>query len=45
MVILHTYMSKDSIKIQIGCPQSTEINNYGYNEEVHETLNFKSSNN
>jgi len=44
VVKLHTYMSKDSVKILMGRPQSTDINHYGYNDEVHETWKYKGSN-
>jgi len=44
IVKLHTYMSKDSVKILMGRPQSTDINDYGYNDEVHETWKYKGSN-
>jgi alpha-D-ribose 1-methylphosphonate 5-triphosphate diphosphatase PhnM len=44
IVVLHTYMSKDSVKILMGRPQSTDIIDYGYNDEVHETWKYKGSN-
>jgi hypothetical protein len=37
-------MSKDSVQILMGRPQSTDINDYGYNDEVHETWKYKGSN-
>ena len=44
IVTLHTYMSKDSVKILMGRPQSTDINDYRSNDEVHETWKYKGSN-
>ena len=44
IVKLHTYMPKDSVKILMGRPRSTDINNYGFNNEVHETWKYKGSN-
>src|SRR5690606_38623934 len=32
IVKLHTYMSKDSVQILMGRPQSTDVNDYGYGE-------------
>lgn len=44
IVKLHTYMSKDSVQILMGRPQSTDINDYGFNEEVFETWKYKGTN-
>ena len=44
IVKLHTYMSKDSVQILIGRPQSTDINDYGYKGEVGETWKYKGTN-
>lgn len=41
---LHTHMSKDSVRILMGRPQSTDVNEYGYSGEVHETWKYKGSN-
>lgn len=43
VVKLHTYIPKDSVKILMGRPQSTDINDYGYGE-THETWKYKGSN-
>lgn len=43
IVKLHTYMPKDSVKILMGRPQSTDINDYGYGE-AHETWKYKGTN-
>lgn len=43
IVKLHTYMSKDSVQILMGRPQSTNINDYGYGE-VSETWKYKGTN-
>jgi len=43
IVKLHTYMSKDSVQILMGRPQSTDVNDYGYGE-VNETWKFKGTN-
>jgi len=43
IVKLHTYMSKDSVQILMGRPQSTSINDYGQGE-VRETWNYKGTN-
>ena len=45
IVKLHTYMSKDSVQILMGRPRSTDINDYGFNNEVHETWKYKGTNN
>ena len=45
IVKLHTYMSKDSVQILMGRPRSTDINDYGFNKEVHETWKYKGTNN
>ena len=43
IVKLHTYMSKDSVQILMGRPQSADVNDYGYGE-VNETWKFKGTN-
>jgi len=43
-VKLHTQMSKDSVQILMGRPQSTDINDYGYKGEVSETWKYKGTN-
>lgn len=43
IVKLHTYMAKDSVRILMGRPQSTDINDYGYGE-AHETWKYKGTN-
>ena len=40
---LHTYMSKDSVQILMGRPQSTDINDYGFGGVI-ETWKYKGSN-
>jgi hypothetical protein len=44
IVKLHTYMPKDSVKILMGRPQSTDVQNNEYNGEVSETWKYKGSN-
>lgn len=44
IVKLRTYMPKDSVQILMGRPQSTDINDYGYKGEVHETWKYKGTN-
>ena len=44
IVKLHTNMSKDSVQILMGRPQTTDINDYGYNGEVHETWRYMGTN-
>lgn len=44
IVKLHTYMSKDSVQILMGRPRSTDIDDYGYKDEVHEKWKYKGSN-
>lgn len=44
IVKLHTYMSKDSVQILMGRPQSTDIDDYGYKGEVRETWKYKGTN-
>jgi hypothetical protein len=44
IVTLHTYMSKDSVKILMGRPESTSIDDSGYNGMVTETWKYKGSN-
>jgi hypothetical protein len=44
IVTLHTYMSKDSVKILMGRPESTSIDDYGYNGMVTETWKYKGTN-
>jgi hypothetical protein len=43
IVKLYTYMSKDSVQILMGRPQSTSINDYGQGE-VRETWSYKGTN-
>jgi len=43
IVKLHTYMSKDSVQILMGRPQSTDINDYGFGGVI-ETWKYKGSN-
>lgn len=43
IVKLHTYMSKDSVQVLMGRPQSTDINDYGFGE-VNETWKYKGRN-
>jgi hypothetical protein len=45
IVNLHTYMPKDSVKALMGRPQSTDVDNYGYKDEVRETWRYRGSNN
>lgn len=44
LVNLHTYMSKDSVKILMGRPESTSIDDSGYNGMVTETWKYKGTN-
>lgn len=44
IVELHTYMLKDSVKALMGRPQSTDVDQYGYNDDVQETWRYKGSN-
>lgn len=44
IVKLHTYMPKDSVQALMGRPQSTDINNNEYIDEVRETWKYKGSN-
>ncbi len=44
IVNLHTYMSKDSVKILMGRPESTSIDDNGYNGMVTETWKYKGTN-
>ena len=44
IVTLHTYMSKDSVKILMGRPESTSIDDSGYNGMVTETWKYKGTN-
>ncbi|MEY2702048.1 MAG: hypothetical protein RLY43_681 [Bacteroidota bacterium] len=44
IVKLHTHMSKDSVKILMGRPQSTDVNDYGYNGKVSEIWKYKGTN-
>ena len=44
IVKLHTYMSKDSVQILMGRPQSTNIEECGYEEKFRETWKYKGSN-
>lgn len=41
VVRLHTYMSKDSVQILMGYPQSTDVDVWDFNDEVHETWEYK----
>jgi hypothetical protein len=43
IVKLHTYLSKDSVQILMGRPQSTNINDYGYGES-RETWRYRGTN-
>lgn len=43
IVKLHTYMSKDSVQILMGRPQSTDINDNGYGK-TYETWKYKGTN-
>jgi hypothetical protein len=43
IIKLHTDMSKDSVQILMGRPQSTDINDFGYGE-VSETWKYRGSN-
>lgn len=43
IVKLHTYMPKDSVRILMGRPQSTDINDLGYGG-AHETWKYKGTN-
>jgi hypothetical protein len=44
IVTLRTYMPKDSVKILMGRPRSTDIQNNEYNGEVSETWKYKGTN-
>lgn len=44
IVKLHTNMSKDSVKILMGRPESTSIDDSGYNGIVTETWKYKGTN-
>lgn len=44
IVKLHTNMSKDSVKILMGRPESTSIDDSGYNGMVTETWKYKGTN-
>lgn len=44
VVKLRTFMPKDSVKILMGRPQSTDIQNNEYNGEVSETWKYKGTN-
>jgi hypothetical protein len=44
VVKLHTNMPKDSVKILMGRPKSTSIDDSGFNGEVVETWKYKGSN-
>ncbi len=44
IVKLRTYMPKDSVKILMGRPQSTDVQNNEFNGEVDETWKYKGSN-
>ena len=45
VVNLHTYMPKDSVKALLGRPNSTDIDNNEFMDEVRETWNYRGSNN
>lgn len=44
VVKLHTYMSKDSVQLLMGRPQSTDVDVWDFNDEVHETWKYKGRN-
>ena len=44
VVKLHTYMSKDSVQLLMGRPQSTDVEVWDFNDEVHETWKYKGRN-
>ncbi len=44
IVKLRTFMPKDSVKILMGRPQSTDIQNNEYNGKVSETWKYKGTN-
>lgn len=44
IIKLRTYMPKDSVKIIMGRPQSTDVRNNEFNGEVDETWKYKGSN-
>lgn len=44
VIKLHTNMPKDSVKILMGRPKSTSIDDSGFNGEVVETWKYKGSN-
>ena len=44
IIKLHTHMSKDSVKILMGRPESTDVNDYGYNGKVSETWKYRGTN-
>jgi len=44
IVELRTYMPKDSVKMIMGRPQSTDVQNNEFNGEVDETWKYKGSN-
>jgi hypothetical protein len=44
IVKLHTYMPKDSVQAIMGRPQSTDIHNNKYIDQVRETWKYRGSN-
>jgi len=44
VVKLHTYMSKDSVQLLMGRPQSTDVDVWDFNDEVRETWKYKGRN-
>jgi len=44
IVKLHTYMPKDSVQALMGRPQSTDIHNNKYIDQVRETWRYRGSN-
>lgn len=44
IIKLHTYMSKDSVKLLMGRPESTDIYDNGYDGKIAETWQYKGSN-
>lgn len=44
IVKLHTHMSKDSVKILMGRPESIDVNDYGYNGKVAERWMYRGTN-
>lgn len=44
IVKLHTYMSKDSVQILMGRPQSTDIEDFDYKGEIQEKWKYRGAN-